>query len=143
MLEFIEFHAEDVEFEMPQSEIIAFWILETIKAEKSLLGGALNFIFCSDEYLYRLNMEYLQHDTYTDVITFPYSDEHVEGDIFVSIDRVADNAQELGVSFAEELHRVLIHGVLHLIGYDDLSDDDEAEMREKENFYLKLLPKLK
>jgi probable rRNA maturation factor len=140
MIDFIDFHAEDVDFELPTPEIISFWINDSIKAEKATLGGALNFIFCSDEYLYRLNMQYLQHDTYTDVITFPYSDEHVEGDIFISIDRVADNARDLGISFAEELHRVIIHGVLHLIGYDDLSDEDEAAMRQKENFYLQRLP---
>lgn len=140
VLDFIEYHVEDVDFELQNPEIIAFWINETIKAEEDVLGGPLNFIFCSDEYLYEMNMEYLQHDTYTDVITFPMSDEHVEGDIFISIDRVADNAKDLGITFERELHRVMIHGVLHLLGYDDLSDEDEANMRHLEDTYLAKLP---
>lgn len=141
MLDQIEFHSEDVDFEPQRGDILRFWINETIQHEGQKLGEALNFIFCSDEYLYELNMQYLQHDTYTDVITFPYGTDLIEGDIFISIERVRENAADLGVSFEQELHRVMIHGVLHLCGLDDLEDEAEAEMREREDFYLARLPK--
>ena len=98
------------------------------------------YIFCSDEYLYNLNQEYLNHDTYTDIITFPYSEPPlVEGDIFISIDRVKENASQFGAPFEQELHRVMIHGVLHLCGYSDKSPDEEALMRKKEDEALQLL----
>lgn len=138
-LDNIEFHSEDIDFQLPNPDIVRMWIHDTIREEGSTLDN-LNFIFCSDEYLYQLNVEYLQHDTYTDVITFPYSDDSVEGDIFISVERTRDNAQDFGVSPMHELHRVIIHGVLHLIGYDDHSDEDEAAMRAKENHYLAKYP---
>ncbi len=141
MLDQIEFHSEDVDFEPQRADILRFWINETIQNEAQKLGEALNFIFCSDEYLYELNMQYLQHDTYTDVISFPAGTDKIEGDIFISIERVRENAEELKISFEQELHRVIIHGVLHFCGYDDLTDEDEAAMRAREDFYLQRLPK--
>jgi rRNA maturation RNase YbeY len=115
------------------------WIFETIKAEQKQLGE-LNYIFCSDEYLLKINKEYLNHDTLTDIITFDNSEEAltIEGDIFISIERVQENAQELKVSFEEELARVMIHGVLHLVGYKDKTLEDSQKMRAKEDHYLSL-----
>ena len=100
----------------------------------------LNFIFCSDEHLRGINVEYLAHDYYTDVITFPYTDQAVHGDVFISIDRVRDNATSLGVEFTNELYRVMAHGTLHLAGYEDKTDEKKAEMRAKEDFYLRQSP---
>jgi probable rRNA maturation factor len=134
----IEFHNEDVDYELEHPDRVRFWIVETVRAEDGILGD-LNFIFCSDEYLYQMNVDYLGHDTYTDVITFPYSEEHVEGDIFISVDRIRENAQTFGVTERQEMLRVIIHGVLHLLGYGDLTDEEEKTMREKEDFYLSML----
>ncbi len=138
-LDLIEFFSEQVVFELPNADVVRLWIYETIQSEKQELTG-INFIFCSDEYLYQMNMEYLQHDTYTDVITFPYSETAVEGDIFISLDRVNDNAFYLKVGKMHELHRVIIHGVLHLLGYRDGTDQEEKQMRERENHYLAKFP---
>ena len=106
--------------------------------------GELNFIFCSDDSLLELNQQYLQHDTLTDVITFDYSEgDLIQGDIFISTDRVRENAQEFGVDFNTELRRVIAHGVLHLCGFKDKTKSDSKMMREKENWalseYLKIL----
>ena len=99
--------------------------------------GAINIIFCSDNYILDVNMKYLQHDYFTDIITFDYCEKDVlSGDLFISIDSVRENAQFYGTEFADELNRVMVHGVLHLIGYDDHSEADIAEMRRKENYYL-------
>jgi len=103
------------------------------------LIGFLNFIFCSDNYLLKINVEHLNHDTYTDIITFDYSKEdRISGDIFISIDRVEENAKSHKTSFENELHRVIIHGVLHLLGYGDKEPGQKAEMRQKEDFCLSL-----
>jgi probable rRNA maturation factor len=134
----IVFHSEDINFELAENQKIAEWIESAALSEGKSISS-VNFIFCSDEYLYQMNMEYLQHDTYTDVITFPYSsteDDFIEGDIFISIDRTADNAKKFGVSHEIELHRVMIHGVLHLIGYDDKSPAKKKIMTAKEDEYL-------
>lgn len=131
----ITFHTEDIEFQLDKPEKIKDWIRQTIQEE----GGTLtfiNFIFCSDTYLHRINLEYLNHDTYTDIITFPYSNETIESDIFISIDRVRENAQTFKVSFTHELHRVIIHGVLHLLGYGDKTPEEQQQMRNKENFWI-------
>ena len=100
----------------------------------------LTYIFCSDEYLHKLNVEYLDHDTLTDVITFDNADDSdiLEGDIFISVERVAENAKELGHSFRDELHRVMIHGVLHLLGYHDKDLLAQTAMRKKEDYCLSL-----
>ncbi|NBB19739.1 rRNA maturation RNase YbeY [Runella sp. CRIBMP] len=133
----IQFFIEDVDFKVPQSRKTKSWLQSIIKAEGFSLNQ-LNYIFCSDEYLLNVNRQYLDHDFYTDIITFDNSEEEavVEGDIFISIDRVKDNAQELNKPFEEELRRVLAHGILHLVGYDDKEDEQEQEMRAKEDFYL-------
>ena len=131
----IQFFADDIDFELNEPEAVRAWIEATIVEEKKRLSF-INYIFCDDEYLLQINIEHLQHDFYTDIITFPYSATAVESDVFVSIDRVRDNAQNLNIAFIEELHRVLIHGVLHLCGHKDESDEDETAMRQKENYYL-------
>lgn len=110
--------------------------LETVVQEESKSISSLSFTICSDEFLLQINKEHLNHDYYTDIITFPYSYEPIESDIFISIDRVADNAKEYGVSTQQELARVFVHGVLHMCGYDDHEEEDKKRMREKEDHYL-------
>ena len=135
----ISFQTEAIEFELSAPGAISEWIKTVIEREGCNLTQVC-YIFCSDEYLYNLNQEYLNHDTYTDIITFPYSEPPlVEGDIFISIDRVKENASQFGAPFEQELHRVMIHGVLHLCGYSDKSPDEEALMRKKEDEALQLL----
>lgn len=133
----ISFFNEDVDFKVPHPRKTKSWLKGIIEAEGYKLNQ-LNYIFCSDEYLLNVNRQYLGHDFYTDIITFDNSEveDKIEGDIFVSIERVQENAQELSKSFEEELRRVLAHGILHLVGYDDIEDDQELEMRTKEDFYL-------
>jgi len=130
------FHQEDIDFQLQDEENIKNWIIEVCKQEGGELGE-INYIFCSDEYLHRLNMEYLEHDTLTDIITFPYESFPIlRGDLFISIERIQDNAVSLNLSFEEELRRVMVHGILHLTGYLDETDEDEAKMRAKEDEYL-------
>ena len=115
------------------------WISKVCINENYNLGD-ISLIFCSDEYLLDMNRTHLDHDYYTDIITFDYTDNQiVSGDLFISIDRVRDNATDFNVSFEHELHRVIIHGVLHLCGYKDKSDDEEKLMRTKENNALSLI----
>ena len=100
--------------------------------------GDISVICCSDEYLLKINEQYLGHHYYTDIITFDYVENAViSGDLFISVDRVAENAEKYGNPFIEELHRVIIHGVLHLVGYNDKTVKEQSLMREKEDFYLK------
>ncbi|MEJ8757543.1 rRNA maturation RNase YbeY [Pontibacter sp. H259] len=135
----IEFHSEDVDFSLSNQEQVSDWIASIIEQHDYELAG-LTYIFCSDDYLHQINVEYLDHDTLTDIITFDNADEEgiVESDIFVSIDRVKDNAQTLGIPFEDELHRVLIHGVLHLLGFKDKTNEQEALMRKQEDSCLSL-----
>ena len=117
------------------------WLEELIKNESKKLG-TINYIFCDDEYLLQVNKDYLQHDYYTDIITFDYvKGKTISSDIFVSLQRISDNANQLNKSFDNELHRVLAHGILHLCGYKDKTEDEEKLMRNKEDFYLNLLNK--
>jgi rRNA maturation RNase YbeY len=114
------------------------WITRIIYSE-GFEVGEINYIFCDDEYLHKINMEYLNHDTLTDIISFDYSVGNLlQGDIFISVERVADNAKDFNVTFDEELKRVLSHGVLHYCGYKDKSPKDEALMREKEEEKIKM-----
>ena len=114
------------------------WITRIINSE-GFEAGEINYIFCDDEYLHKINMEYLNHDTLTDIISFDYSVGNLlQGDIFISVERVADNAKDFNVTFDEELKRVLSHGVLHYCGYKDKSPKDEALMREKEEEKMKM-----
>jgi len=131
----ISFISEGISFELLNSSIIQEWLLQTIDKEEASLGF-VNFIFCSDEYLLKINQEHLGHDYYTDVIGFPYSTDPIEGDIFISIDRVKENAKDLGIEFNNELHRIMIHGLLHFLGYLDKNPDDKEMMTKKENYYL-------
>ena len=136
----IIYNVEDIDFQLSNEAPLSIWIEKTTELEKKELG-AVSYIFCSDDYLHQMNVEYLNHDTLTDVITFPYNNDPIEGDIFISIDRVKDNAHDLNIPFENELHRVMIHGILHLCGYRDETDEEETEIRQKEDKYLALLEK--
>lgn len=118
------------------------WINNTIINENTKLGN-INYIFCSDEQLLKINIEYLNHDFYTDIITFDYRENDIiSGDIFISIDRIKENSNINKSNFEEELNRVLVHGILHIIGYKDKSIEDSKLMREKENYYLNIYKNL-
>lgn len=136
----IQFFYEDVDENIFHENLIRKWIIDCINVEHSSPGD-INIVFCTDSYLYDLNMEYLNHDTLTDIITFQYSNENepLSGDIFISLDRVQDNANDFSAEFDHELNRVIIHGVLHLIGYKDKTDAEKEQMRSKEDYYLSLL----
>lgn len=135
----IGFFYEDTDFIVNQPESHLKWISSIISNEGFNLES-LNYIFCSDEYLYQMNTEYLNHDTYTDIITFDNSDKEktIESDIFISIDRVKENSKNQHAAFEDELARVLIHGVLHLMGWNDKTDAEKKQMREKEDACLSL-----
>lgn len=137
----VRFFSEEIQFKLQQPRKTSTWIKESIGKEKGSLGD-LNFIFCTDAYLLSMNQQYLKHNTLTDIITFDNrADDQsgaIEGDIFISIERVEENASLLGVAFDTELHRVLIHGVLHLLGYNDKKKADKDLMRKKEEAYLSL-----
>ncbi|MFT5617919.1 MAG: putative rRNA maturation factor [Arenicella sp.] len=136
----ISFFSEEIDFELSNQEKISSWLGSAIEEyEKQLVE--ISYVFCSDEYLHKINVEYLNHDTYTDIITFDNSEteEEVESDIFVSVDRVKENAKEFGVSFEQELHRVLIHGLLHLLGFKDKTETEATEMRKQEEAWLRKL----
>jgi probable rRNA maturation factor len=134
----IIFHVESgVEHPFPDEEVkIIEWLKNVAHSENRQIVQ-LNFIFCDDEYLLDINIRYLAHDYYTDIITFPYQEgQLLEGDMFISLERVRDNASEFNTTFDEELRRVMVHGMLHLMGYADKSETDQQHMREKENYYL-------
>ena len=135
----IQFFSEDTSFTLDHKDSISAWIQQSVINERFQLVS-LNFILCSDEYLLSINQQYLKHDYYTDIITFDNSVEQktVEGDIFISVDRVKENADQNSIAFPQELKRVLIHGVLHLCEYNDKTIDEKALMTEKENAYLSL-----
>lgn len=128
----VHFFNEDVSYVLKDKMKLKNWVKIIIEQHQKSLGE-VNFVFCSDEYLHKMNVEYLQHDTLTDIITFDYCDGNtVSGDLFISIDRVKDNASDLKIKLTDELHRVMIHGVLHLIGFKDKSQQDAATMRSQE-----------
>ncbi|MCC9135675.1 rRNA maturation RNase YbeY [Pontibacter silvestris] len=135
----IEFFSEDIEFTLQNQDQISEWIATIVEQHDHDLVN-LTYIFCSDDYLHEINVEYLFHDTLTDIITFNNADEDgtVEGDIFISIDRVRDNSTSLGTNFEDELHRVIIHGVLHLLGFKDKTKEEETLMRKEEDSSLSL-----
>jgi rRNA maturation RNase YbeY len=123
----------ETDFALDDEEQIISWIEKVIQKEGYKVGE-INYIFCTDSYLHKINVEFLQHDTYTDIISFDYTlGKTISGDIYISIDRVKENAQEYSVSFTEELHRVMIHGILHYAGYKDKTEDEKTVMRNKEN----------
>ncbi len=133
----ILFHSE-TNFQLKQKMAVKKWIKETIVKEGKTTKD-INFIFCDDYFLHEKNIAYLGHDTFTDIITFDYSDRDlISGDIFISIDRVRENAPINNAPFENELSRVIIHGILHLLGYKDKGKKEKEIMREKEDFYLSL-----
>lgn len=128
----INFNYES-KFQLENEEAISNWISTSILSEDKK-EGEISYIFCDDEYLHKINLEYLNHDTLTDVISFDYTmGNEIGGDIFISVERVADNAKDFKVSFEEELMRVMIHGVLHYCGYKDKGECNEELMRSKED----------
>jgi len=134
----IHFFEEQIRFKLSKPRKTTAWILEVISLEKSTTKG-LNFIFCNDSYLRKINIEYLRHHNLTDIITFDYSEESgIQGDVYISIQRVKENALKFNTEFDDELHRVIVHGVLHLLGYSDKTTRAKATMRKKEDAYLSL-----
>jgi rRNA maturation RNase YbeY len=127
----------ETDFKLKNEKDISTWISATIISENRKEGD-LNYIFCSDDYLHKINVDFLNHDTLTDIISFDYSvRKELHGDIYISVERVAENAKDFKVSFDEELARVMIHGILHYCGYKDKSMEEAKVMRSKEDFYLK------
>ncbi|MDN3491525.1 rRNA maturation RNase YbeY [Winogradskyella bathintestinalis] len=126
----------ETDFTLDKPEVISNWISNTI-LEENCKEGEINYVFCSDDYLHKLNVDFLNHDTLTDIISFDYSvGKELHGDIYISVDRVKENASDFEVSFEDELARVIIHGILHYCGYKDKSEADEKTMRSKEDLYL-------
>ena len=131
----IQFFFENID-EIPISTATISWLEDVIKTENKKLGE-INYILCDDEYLLKVNQDFLDHDYYTDIITFDYvKGKTISGDIFVSLPRISDNAKNLVKDFNSEFHRVLAHGILHLMGYKDKTEEEITEMRQKEDFYL-------
>ena len=129
----------EIAFQLNDEKSVVEWI-EKLAENKGLEIGEINYIFCDDVYLHKLNVEFLQHDTLTDIISFDNSlGKLLNGDIFISVERVKDNAKDFNVSFNEELKRVMIHGVLHYMGFKDKSDSEKLEMRRQENEAISLL----
>lgn len=139
----VRYFSEDTDFTIPHPRKTTRWINAVADREKVTLGE-INFIFCSDAYLIDLNRRYLRHDYYTDILTFDnrIGEGPLTGDIYISIERVGDNASCFGVTFDDELHRVMVHGILHLIGYSDASPSRKKVMKKKEDAYLSLRPEV-
>lgn len=134
----IRYFTEDIKFEFKDKLSNNRWLRLVASSEVKKLGD-INIIFCSDNYILDVNMKYLQHDYFTDIITFDYCEGNVlNGDLFISVDSVRENASYFGTEFPDELKRVMVHGILHLIGYDDHSEEDIRVMRSKEDYYLSL-----
>jgi len=134
----IHFHSEHPDYKFDQQEDVSHWIRSSCKKEGVTIE-LLDFIFCTDDDLLEINVNHLNHNYLTDVITFPYAEgETIAGDIFISIDRVKDNASDLNADWFDEFCRVMIHGVLHLCGYQDKTEQEQYEMRKKEDYYLSL-----
>ena len=134
----VRYYCEDIKFLFKNKLANNRWLKMVAGSEIKTLGD-ISIIFCSDNYILDVNIRYLHHDYFTDVITFDYCEgDKLSGDLFISIDSVRENAIEFGTEFDEELHRVIVHGLLHLIGYDDRTPEDQKVMREKEDYYLSL-----
>ena len=128
----------ETEFELPNENQLSNWLSQVILSENKKEGD-INYVFCDDEYLLNINQQYLDHDTLTDIISFDYSvGNELHGDIFISVERVRENALDFSVTFDEELKRVLVHGVLHYCGFKDKSEEDEQLMRQKEDEKIKM-----
>ncbi len=135
----IEFISEEISFSLPDADKIEDWLLRAITTHEYELEN-LTYIFCSDDYLLDINLTYLNHDTLTDIVTFDNADDEgtIESDIFISVERVQENAATFNIPFLDELHRVMIHGVLHLLGYADKTEADKSVMQQKEDYWLSL-----
>ena len=134
----IRFASQDIDFELSQAQKVKKWVSQVIQLRGKRVGN-ISYLFCDDEYLLGVNQQYLNHDTYTDIITFDYVEGDVlSGDLFISIDSVRENASFYGAEFLTELRRVMVHGLLHLIGYDDHTPEEQKVMRSKEDYYLSL-----
>ena len=128
----IRFTSQNIDFELPQAEKVKKWVSQVVQLRGKRVGN-ISYLFCDDEHLLGVNRQFLNHDTYTDIITFDYVvADLISGDIMISVDRVGENAEKFGVPFEQELHRVVIHGVLHLLGQGDKSDAEAVEMRRQE-----------
>ena len=138
----ISYYAENISFRLKNKKLISAWIKQIILLEKRKLQS-VSFVFCNDEYLLKLNQIYLKHQTLTDIITFDYNEgNNIAGDIFISIERVKENAIIFGNTFSDELHRVMIHGIIHLLGYKDKKSSERLAMRAKEDVCLSMLGKV-
>lgn len=135
----VNFFNADVKYVLRDKTALKLWIIATARKEGFKVAD-LNVILCSDDFLYKMNVEYLKHNTYTDIITFDNSSEqgHVEGELYISIDRVKENARKLHTLLRDELHRVMVHGLLHLLGYTDKTVGHKRKMSLKEDQYLNL-----
>ena len=132
----VSYYTEDIAFPFKEKRLTSRWLKFVAESESKRLGDVA-VIFCSDNYILDVNIKYLQHDYYTDIITFDYCEgNRLSGDLFISIDSVRENSSFYGTEFPDELNRVIVHGLLHLIGYDDHTEEDIAVMRAKENYYL-------
>lgn len=138
----IRYFKEDTKFEFKSRALNNKWLKMVAESEIRRIGD-INIIFCSDNYILDVNMKYLQHDYFTDIITFDYCEKNrLNGDLFISVDSVRENSLFYGTEFSDELNRVIVHGILHLVGFDDHSEEDIAVMRSKEDYYLGLRSKL-
>ncbi len=132
------FFNTETEFSLNDEREIAVWLMKCVD-EEAKKQGEVNYIFCEDDYLLKLNIKYLKHSTLTDIISFDYTmGSLISGDIFISVERVKENAKEFNVNFYDELHRVMVHGLLHFCGYKDKTKKEKELMRSKEDYYLSL-----
>ena len=133
-----DFRSEDILFQLNEKPAIISWLSYSITAENKIPGD-ISYVFCSDDFLHKMNVKYLNHNTLTDIITFDYCHGNlINGEMFIGIDRIKDNAKDFSVSLDKELHRVMIHGIMHLCGYNDKTVEDQNVMSSKEDFYLNL-----
>ncbi len=134
----VSYFVQDTDFKFVKRRLNNLWLKMVAESEVKKLGN-INIIFCSDNYILDVNMKYLQHDYFTDIITFDYCEKNIlSGDLFISVDSVRENSIFFKTEFSDELNRVIVHGLLHLIGYDDHTPEEQKVMREKENYYLEL-----
>ena len=140
MSESINFFKDSTKFKLEKRRELRKWINNVVNSEKCNIEW-INFVFCDDRILADMNIKYLNHNTLTDILTFSFSDsgENISGEIYISVQRVRENASNYKVTFEKELHRVMIHGILHLLGYNDSTKEENESMRQKENFYLSFL----
>jgi probable rRNA maturation factor len=138
----VYYHSEEISFYFPEQDLSTMWIKAVLSSHKAVCG-TINIVFTSNAYLLKINQEYLKHNYFTDVITFDLSEENlISGDVFISVDQVRINSQELNVTFYNELNRVMIHGILHMLGFKDHFLEEKTEMRRMEDKALKILEEM-